>query len=113
MEINWYNRQALTYRFIQKNLTEWEIHITIKFMSTYGMNSATAAAFVLARRGMFLSERLPARTAYQGMEPKKHTWSHWQSVAKRAKGSSRHSFYQPRLTVYSLVTLSTERGIMG
>ncbi|MEQ8958815.1 MAG: IS200/IS605 family accessory protein TnpB-related protein, partial [Coleofasciculus sp. C2-GNP5-27] len=32
----------------------------IKFMSTYGMNSATAAAFVLARRGMFLSERLPA-----------------------------------------------------
>ncbi|MEQ9354466.1 IS200/IS605 family accessory protein TnpB-related protein [Coleofasciculus chthonoplastes] len=73
----------------------------IKFMSTYGMNSATAAAFVLARRGMFLSERLPARTAYQGMEPKKHTWSHWQSVAKRAKGSSRHSFYQPRLTVYS------------
>jgi len=34
-------------------------------------------------------------------------------VAKRAKGSSRHSFYQPRLTVYSPVTLSTERGIMG
>ncbi|MEQ9668506.1 hypothetical protein [Coleofasciculus sp. G2-EDA-02] len=24
----WYNRQALTYRFIQKSLTEWEIHIT-------------------------------------------------------------------------------------
>ncbi|MEQ8956877.1 MAG: IS200/IS605 family accessory protein TnpB-related protein, partial [Coleofasciculus sp. C2-GNP5-27] len=73
----------------------------IKFMSTYGMNSATAAAFVLARRGMFLSERLPARTAYQGREPRKHVWSHWRSVAKLLKGSSRHSFYQPRLTVYS------------
>ena len=73
----------------------------IKFMSTYGMNSATAAAFVLARRGMFLSERLPARTAYQGTEPRKHIWSHWRLVAKLLKGSSRHSFYQPRLTVYS------------
>jgi len=73
----------------------------IKFMSTYGMNSATAAAFVLARRGMFLSERLPARTAYQGREPRKHVWSHWRLVAKLLKGSSRHSFYQPRLTVYS------------
>ncbi|MFW5764710.1 MAG: IS200/IS605 family accessory protein TnpB-related protein [Coleofasciculus sp.] len=73
----------------------------IKFMSMYGMNSATAAAFVLARRGMFLSERLPARTAYQGTEPRKHVWTHWRLVAKRVKGSSRHSFYQPRLTVYS------------
>jgi IS605 OrfB family transposase len=73
----------------------------IKFMSMYGMNSATAAAFVLARRGMFLSERLPARTAYQGTEPPKHVWTHWRLVAKRVKGSSRHSFYQPRLTVYS------------
>ncbi|MEQ8974263.1 MAG: IS200/IS605 family accessory protein TnpB-related protein [Coleofasciculus sp. C1-SOL-03] len=73
----------------------------IKFMSMYGMNSATAAAFVLARRGMFLSERLPANTAYQGTEPRKHVWSDWRSVAKRTKGSSRHSFFQPRLTVYS------------
>ena len=73
----------------------------IKFMSMYGMNSATAAAFVLARRGMHLSERLPAKSAYQGTEPRKHVWSDWRSVAKRASGSSRHSFYQPRLTVYS------------
>ncbi|EDX73978.1 transposase, IS605 OrfB family protein [Coleofasciculus chthonoplastes PCC 7420] len=85
----------------------------IKFMSTYGMNSATAAAFVLARRGMFLSERLPARTAYQGREPRKHVWSHWRLVAKLLKGSSRHSFYQPRLTVYSLVTLCCGWGITG
>ena len=73
----------------------------IKFMSMYGLNSATSAALVLARRGMYLSERLPAKSAYQGTEPRKHVWSDWQSVAKLAKGSSRHSFFQPKLTVYS------------
>lgn len=73
----------------------------IKFMSLYGMNSATAAALVLARRAMRLSERPPARTAYQGTEPRKHVWCHWRNIAKRVKGSSRHSFYQPRLTACS------------
>jgi IS605 OrfB family transposase len=73
----------------------------IKFMSMYGMNSATAAALVLARRAMFLSERPPARTAYQGTEPRKHVWSYWGSIGKRVKGSARHSFYMPRLTVCS------------
>ena len=37
----------------------------------------------------------------KGTEPRKHVWTHWRLVAKRVKGSSRHSFYQPRLTVYS------------
>jgi IS605 OrfB family transposase len=73
----------------------------VKFMSMYGMNSATAAALVLARRAMYLSERPPARTAYQGTEPRKHVWSYWGVVAKRVKGSARHSFYMPRLTVCS------------
>lgn len=73
----------------------------VKFMSMYGMNSATAAALVLARRAMRLSERPPARTAYQGTEPRKHVWSHWRLTAKRVKGTSRHSFYQPKLTVSS------------
>lgn len=79
----------------------------IKFMSLYGLNSATAAALVLARRAMRLSERPPARTAYQETESRKHVWSHWRNVAKRVKGSSRHSFYQPRLTAYS--RLRTDR----
>jgi IS605 OrfB family transposase len=73
----------------------------VKFMSLYGMNSATAAALVLARRAMHLSERPPARTAYQGTEPRKHVWSHWGSIGKQVLGSSRHSFYMPRLTVGS------------
>ena len=72
----------------------------VKFMSMYGLNSATAAAFVLARRAMRLSERIPANTAYLGTEAKKHVWSDWSRVSKRIKGSSRHSFYQPRLTAY-------------
>jgi IS605 OrfB family transposase len=73
----------------------------VKFMSLYGLNSATAAAHVLARRAMNLSERIPANTAYQGKEPRKHVWSYWNSVSRRIKGSSRHSFYQPRLTACS------------
>ena len=73
----------------------------VKFMSVYGMNSATAAALVLARRAMYLSERPPARTAYQGMEPLKHVWQHWGSFSKRVKGAARHSFYTPRLTACS------------
>lgn len=73
----------------------------VKFMSMYGMNSATAAALVLARRAMHLSERPPARTAYQDMESRKHVWSNWGLISKRVKGSARHSFYQPKLTVSS------------
>lgn len=26
----WFNKQAITYRFIQKSLYEWEIHITVE-----------------------------------------------------------------------------------
>jgi IS605 OrfB family transposase len=81
----------------------------VKFMSLYGMNSATAAAYVLARRAMNLSERPPARTAYHDMESRLHVWSNWRIVGKRVKGASRHSFYQPGLTVCS--RLRTDREI--
>lgn len=81
----------------------------VKFMSMYGLNSATAAAYVLARRAMHLSERIPANSAYQGPEPRKHVWSYWNSVSRRIKSSSRHSFYQPRLTACS--RLRTDREI--
>lgn len=90
----------------------------IKFMSLYGLNSATAAALVLARRAMRLSERPPARTAYQGTEPRKHVWSDWRIIALRVKGASRHSFYQPRLTACSrlrttrvISTVATRQGL--
>lgn len=90
----------------------------VKFMSLYGLNSATAAALVLARRAMRLSERPPARTAYPGTEPRKHVWCDWRIIAKRVKGSSRHSFYQPRLTACSrlrttrvISTAATRQGL--
>ncbi len=73
----------------------------VKFMSLYGMNSATAAALVLARRALRLSERPPARTAYHDMESRKHVWSNWGLISKRVKGSARHSFFQPKLTACS------------
>lgn len=90
----------------------------IKFMSLYGMNSATAAALVVARRAMRLSERPPPRTAYQGTEPRKHVWCDWRIIALRVKGASRHSFYQPRLTAYprlrttrEISTVATSNGL--
>lgn len=81
----------------------------VKFMSMYGLNSATAAAYVLARRAMNLSETIPANTAYQGPVPRQHVWSYWNSVSRRIKGSSRDSFYQPRLTACSRLRSARER----
>ncbi|BAZ13967.1 hypothetical protein NIES4071_58070 [Calothrix sp. NIES-4071] len=72
-----------------------------KFMSLYGMNSGTAAALVLARRAMNYSEGVPARAAYEGMEPLMHVWSHWNVLSKRVKGTARHSFFTPRPTASS------------
>lgn len=85
----------------------------VKFMSPYGMNSGTAAALVIARRAMNYSSGVPARTAYEGREPKKHVWSHWNALSKRVKGSARHSFYQPRPTASSsLRNGTTENGVL-
>jgi len=73
----------------------------MKFQSMYGMNSGTAAALVLARRAMNYSEAVPTRTAFADMESKRHIWSHWNTISKRVKGTARHSFFQPKLTVSS------------
>ncbi len=81
----------------------------VKFQSMYGMNSGTAAALVLARRAMNYSEAVPARTAFADMESKKHVWSHWNVISKRVKGTARHSFFQPKLTVSS----SLRNGVEG
>jgi IS605 OrfB family transposase len=99
----------LGIELIEVNPTYSSLIGLVKFMSVYGLNSATAAGLVLARRAMHLSERPPARTAYYDMESRKHVWSNWRIVAKRVKGTSRHSFFQPRLTVCS--RLRTDREI--
>lgn len=63
--------------------------------SWYGMNSASAAALVLARRGQGLSERLPASYARLAqVDASRHVWNHWGTFKKRlASGLSRHQFF--------------------
>ena len=74
-----------------------------KFMSMYGMNSASAAAFVIARRGRRFSERLPQHellpnmSAYAEGNKVKHVWLHWSKVSKSTKGIPRHKYFSARL----------------
>jgi IS605 OrfB family transposase len=80
----------------------------MKFMSLYGMNSASAAAFVIARRGGRFSERLPkqhhllpSKSAYP---KRKHVWSHWSKVSKSVKDTPRHKYFNARLNRTRKVT---------
>lgn len=69
----------------------------VKFMGMHGMNSATAAAFVLARRALRKSERVPAKSAFGLPEDKpKHVWSYWHSLKKKLVGVRRHDFFNFR-----------------
>ncbi|MUG91721.1 hypothetical protein F7734_04180 [Scytonema sp. UIC 10036] len=72
----------------------------LKFMSQYGMNSASSAAFTIARRGRRFSERLPklhhllhSKSAYP---IGKHVWSQWSKIAKSVKGTQRHQYFNAR-----------------
>jgi IS605 OrfB family transposase len=48
----------------------------VKYLRMYGLASDVAAAIVIARRGMRLSERMPHFvSAYLGVNPRKHVWS--------------------------------------
>ena len=75
----------------------------MKFMSMFGMNSASAAAFVIARRGRRFSERLPkhhhllpSKSAYAGDTKVKHVWSQWSKVSKSVLGTPRHKYFTAR-----------------
>ena len=68
----------------------------VKYLKMYGLGSDEAAALVVARRGMRLSERLPsALNAYLGVNPGKHDWHWWNQLNKQIQqaGMKRHSFY--------------------
>ncbi|MEQ8464877.1 hypothetical protein [Coleofasciculus sp. E1-EBD-02] len=66
----------------------------VKYARMYGMGSNEAAALVLARRAMNLSERLPRSiTALLGVNPRKHVWSGINQLNKVLTGMSRHNFY--------------------
>ena len=70
----------------------------VKYLRQYGISSGVAAAIAIARRGMYLTEKLPRSiTAYPDMKSGKHVWSDWNKLNKliksRAEIRNRHSYY--------------------
>ncbi|MEH2414208.1 hypothetical protein [Nostoc sp.] len=64
----------------------------------YALSSDCAAALVIARRGMKLSERLPSTiTAYLSVNDEKHVWHWWSQLNKQIKRSGkvnrRHDYF--------------------
>lgn len=66
----------------------------VKFMGRYGLHSGTAAALVLGRRGLRLSERLPKCLA-RPEDQTKHTWSGWARISKQLRDNDipRHRLF--------------------
>jgi IS605 OrfB family transposase len=86
-------------------------------MSLYGMHSGTAAALVLARRALGLSERMPRRlqvTVPCPADGGTHVWSRWRLLARaimdarrRHTPIRRHAWFAPRRALSpAVVTLS-------
>ncbi|MBN3948878.1 MAG: hypothetical protein HWQ38_21415 [Nostoc sp. NMS7] len=70
----------------------------VKYMKMYALSSDYAAALIIARRGMKLSERLPsAINAYFEVNSEKHVWHWWSQLNKQIKRSGkinrRHDFF--------------------
>lgn len=63
-------------------------------MPMYGLSSDTAAAFVLARRAIRKSERVPANLARFLPEDRfRHSWSFWNWLKKKFDVIKRHDFF--------------------
>lgn len=58
----------------------------IKFMPKYGLNSGTAAAMVIARRAMCMSERAPS-CLVRPEDRARHSWTTWNRVARYLKSN--------------------------
>lgn len=68
----------------------------VKYLKLYGMSSDTAAALILARRAMRLSERVPLQNAYPVMTMGKHVWSAWHALNQKLNKQlclRRHSYF--------------------
>ncbi|MEY3866388.1 MAG: hypothetical protein RLZZ338_279, partial [Cyanobacteriota bacterium] len=70
----------------------------VKYLKMYGLASDEAAALVIARRGMRLSEKIPGSlTALVEVNSTKHVWSLWNQLNKKIKSSgivtTRHCYY--------------------
>lgn len=83
---------------IKKNPAYSSLIGLVKYSRMYGVSSDIAAAIVIARRGMNLSERLTrAMNAYLEVNSRKHVWHGWGKVNNFVKQCdlirSRHSYY--------------------
>ncbi|MDF5732024.1 MAG: hypothetical protein PUP92_29485, partial [Rhizonema sp. PD38] len=83
---------------IKKNPAYTSLIGLVKYSRMYGVSSEIAAAIVIARRGMNLSERLHrAMSAYLEVNSRKHVWHGWGKVNNFVKQcaviQSRHSYY--------------------
>ena len=58
----------------------------IKFMPRYGLNSGTAAAMVIARRAMNMSERAPSYLV-RPEDRARHSWTTWNRVSRFLKNN--------------------------
>lgn len=60
----------------------------VKYLKMYALSSDCAAALVIARRAMRLSEKPPTSiTAYSPVNEEKHVWSFWNQLNKKIKHS--------------------------
>ncbi len=84
----------------------------VKYLRMYGLASDEAAALVIARRAMKLSEKMPRfLTAYSEVNSEKHVWSEWNQLNKKIKHSaviSRRCDYYSVSNWSFLVNLDTE-----
>ena len=68
----------------------------VKYLKMYGLGSDEAAALVVARRGMRLSENMPIPiTASLAVKSGQHVWGLWNQLNKHIQqlGMKRHCFY--------------------
>jgi IS605 OrfB family transposase len=84
----------------------------VKYMKMYALSSDCAAALVIARRAMRLSEKPQSSiTAYASVNKDKHVWSFWNQLNKKIKRSSeinrRHDYFTVSNWSF-LVNLSNE-----
>ena len=70
----------------------------VKYVKQYGISSGVAAAISIARRGMYLREKIPSFIkAKLSVKEGMHSWSYWNQLNKTIKTCTkirnRHSYY--------------------
>lgn len=87
-------------QLIEVNPAYTSIISLVKYMKMYGLSSDSAAALVIARRAMYLSERIPDFIlAYSDVKSEKHVWSQWNQLHKQIKRSGKVSRRHDHFTI--------------